>query len=337
MLRPYCDLMFCIDYISTALSVVICVVKLGIQPKRIGSLLIVISPYLTLIAVFAGFVLYNGGVVLGDKSNHIASLHLPQMLYIWPNFVFFSWPIVYPYLSALPLAMLPIHPALARVRSMFSFNQNVPLPRIWTATVCVLVAYFIIRFNTIVHPFLLADNRHYTFYVFRLLMRPWWMRYAVAPIYVLAGWACIQAFSAIPTDRKAEDPDKSGPPRYSASEAPAAWPKDSIIPNGTNSANTAFILIWLATTALQLITAPLVEPRYLILPWIFWRMHIPLRQHSRATRHMPDPSIERAHVDKRLHLETAWFLLINVVTGYIFLYRGFDWVQEPGLVQRFMW
>jgi alpha-1,2-glucosyltransferase len=41
--------------------------------------------------------------------------------------------------------------------------------------------------------------------------------------------------------------------------------------------------------------------------------------------------------DYRLWLETAWFLLINFVTGYVFLYRGFEWPQEPGLVQRFMW
>jgi alpha-1,2-glucosyltransferase len=35
--------------------------------------------------------------------------------------------------------------------------------------------------------------------------------------------------------------------------------------------------------------------------------------------------------------ETFWFLLINTVTGYVFLYRGFEWPQEPGKVQRFMW
>jgi hypothetical protein len=25
------------------------------------------------------------------------------------------------------------------------------------------------------------------------------------------------------------------------------------------------------------------------------------------------------------------------VTGYVFLYKGFEWPQEPGKVQRFMW
>lgn len=41
--------------------------------------------------------------------------------------------------------------------------------------------------------------------------------------------------------------------------------------------------------------------------------------------------------DPRLWLETAWFAAINVVTAYVFLYKGFEWKQEPGNVQRFMW
>ena len=38
-----------------------------------------------------------------------------------------------------------------------------------------------------------------------------------------------------------------------------------------------------------------------------------------------------------LWLETAWFMLVNVATGYVFLYRDFSWPQEPGKVQRFLW
>ena len=41
--------------------------------------------------------------------------------------------------------------------------------------------------------------------------------------------------------------------------------------------------------------------------------------------------------DHRLWLETIWFLAVNLTTGYIFLYWGFAWPQEPGKVQRFMW
>jgi alpha-1,2-glucosyltransferase len=41
--------------------------------------------------------------------------------------------------------------------------------------------------------------------------------------------------------------------------------------------------------------------------------------------------------DKRLWLETVWFLAVNAGTGYVFLRWGFQWKQEPGKVQRFMW
>lgn len=41
--------------------------------------------------------------------------------------------------------------------------------------------------------------------------------------------------------------------------------------------------------------------------------------------------------DPRLWVETLWFGLINIGTAYVFLYKGFEWVQEPGNVQRFMW
>lgn len=44
--------------------------------------------------------------------------------------------------------------------------------------------------------------------------------------------------------------------------------------------------------------------------------------------------------DNRLWAETVWFLAINAVTGYVFLYRGFEWDvegDERDRVQRFMW
>jgi alpha-1,2-glucosyltransferase len=38
-------------------------------------------PYVVLAVVFGVFVISNGGIVLGDKSHHVASLHLPQIFY----------------------------------------------------------------------------------------------------------------------------------------------------------------------------------------------------------------------------------------------------------------
>lgn len=45
----------------------------------------------------------------------------------------------------------------------------------------------VIYFNTIVHPYMLADNRHYLFYVWnKFYGRFWWFRYTMAPFYLLS-------------------------------------------------------------------------------------------------------------------------------------------------------
>lgn len=81
----------------------------------------------------------------------------------------------------------------------------------------------------------------------------------------------------------------------------------------------SWMLLWVGATAAGLVTAPLVEPRYFVVAWAMWRCCVP----GRGTQYK--------------WLETAWFAVINLVTTYVFLYRGFSWENEPGNVQRFMW
>ena len=299
---------------------------------------------MTVAAAFATFVIWNGGVVLGDKGNHIATLHLTQMLYIWPYITFFSWPLIYPHLIALPFLLAVQLPNIATLDSMLAFRARKKTPRFWQLMVSTAVACTIVYFNTIVHPFTLADNRHYTFYVFRLLTRPWWVKYAVTPIYVLCGWACIQALGARASDVD-EKHDNNSPSKGvgtlpgGPNSSQTSSPKSLTLPSGSSGATTSFVLIWLATSTLQLATAPLVEPRYFILPWIFWRIHVPLHQNEPSQESEARQTLRArlTGVDRRLWIETAWSLLVNAGTGYVFLYRGFAWQQEPGLVQRFMW
>ena len=60
-----------------------------------------------------------------------------------------------------------------------------------------------VYFNTVVHPFLLADNRHYTFYVVRILMlRHWSVKYLAIPIYLLCGWLVIFALGGTAKPRR---------------------------------------------------------------------------------------------------------------------------------------
>ncbi len=37
------------------------------------------------------------------------------------------------------------------------------------------------------------------------------------------------------------------------------------------------------------------------------------------------------------HIEFWWYMTINLATCWMFLYRPFEWPQEAGKQQRFMW
>lgn len=279
----------------------------------------------------------------GHKEFHTAALHLPQMLYIWPNFMFFSFPIIYPYLlnSIVRRSLLPPFLRLGSTRA------RLPRPIV---TVAVLgLMSIIVYFNTIIHPFTLADNRHYIFYIFRILLRHPSIKYLAVPVYFICAWAAIAALGVMPEQAppQATKEEKLAKANNGGNAVMASEPRRSHRAEGNR---VSFVLVWLAATSLSLITAPLVEPRYLIIPWLIWRLHIPSLPVPRPEqKKKQDPTSKpsgwldamkdwayRKH-DHRLWLETLWFLLINWITGYIFLYWGFEWPQEPGKVQRFMW
>jgi alpha-1,2-glucosyltransferase len=124
----------------------------------------------------------------------------------------------------------------------------------------------------------------------------------------------------------------------------------SIIPASTSTG-----LVFLLATTLSLMTAPLVEPRYFIIPWVMWRLLVPAwRLHDHGyyggvtSRLSNYPKIRPLfeffqHYDLRLIIETVWFIAINAATGYIFLAKPYIWKAEDGTVlddgrfQRFMW
>lgn len=273
---------------------------------------------------------------LGDKENHIASLHLAQMLYIWPFITLFSLPMLWPWLlnGIVPQKLLP-----SRLR--------IPIPRYSTTAIsvglaCISIMVGVVRYNTIVHPFTLADNRHYMFYIFRILLRHRLIKYLVVPIYYYCGWAVATALGG-PLSARHRLIQKKQDQEGVCSRQSSLLKGDKPTNNAPRGNNVSFLLIWLLTTALCLVTAPLVEPRYSILPWVFWRLHLISEQPIVAVQKSDKGStketklVEEKSYDHRLWLETAWFMLINMVTGYMFLYRGFEWPQEPGNTQRFMW
>ena len=390
-----------LDYLKTTTS-------LGVAAlSQSQSLILPLFPYISLLVMFAGFVLVNGGVVLGtfvhgvilvtlqnfnmnvgDKENHVASLHLPQILYIWPYIAFFSFPILLPslvpaLLSCLPSLLLNAIPSYIRP-SPPQVHTASTTPRLILILTMLIPTLTIIHFNTLIHPFTLADNRHYTFYVFRLLCRHAATRYLVAPLYLFFSWAVIQTLAVISRVQ-----NRSLSPSFSTSTVKAAGVSPAQPHSYTSNSQEAiqsdsrcegqsisFLILWLLTSALTLVTAPLVEPRYFILPWLIWRLHVPQPDKRAATttnilstsstesttsqpRAPVSTSTESAPAEPSrpaparssswnlrqvllrpenvLWLETAWLLAVNAGTGYIFLKWGFEWRQEVGKVQRFMW
>ena len=129
------------------------------------SMLRKLTGYFLVGAAFFSFVIWNGSIVVGDKQAHQASLHLTQVLYFSAFVLFFMLPIAMPYAFS-------IHQTLRR--------------RVVHVSICLLVIFAIVYLNTIAHPYLLADNRHYTFYVWRrIIAREWWSRYCIIPFYML--------------------------------------------------------------------------------------------------------------------------------------------------------
>ncbi|KAG5928414.1 hypothetical protein E4U42_000710 [Claviceps africana] len=390
-----------------------------------------IWPYMAVLAAFVGFVAWNGGVVLGDKSNHVATIHLAQMLYIWPFFAFFSLPLLLP--CAVPLVktairlfrVKPRHPREAADLSsslprggnpkeqsasgkggivsndnpglpsrLVSDNSSLakPPPALRSAymiNTCTCLIFWllyllatvaasavVVRFNTIVHPFTLADNRHYMFYIFRYTIRRGnLVRYLLIVPYTVTRWmvwATLAGFpdwtsfahntppspssrpSTIPKDTKNDAEPSPGPvPRPHAQDLAETTPPAT----SRRSIPTSTALVFLLATALSLVTAPLVEPRYFIIPWVMWRLLVPAwrpHDHFSTSTNPGGPKaqsqsctgplrVAMERYDTRLVLETIWLLAINVATGYVFLTKPYVWKDENGQVldggrlQRFMW
>ena len=61
------------------------------------------------------------------------------------------------------------------------------------------------------------------------------------------------------------------------------------------------------------------------------------KERASTPKNWTEAIIDEAKDSYALSLETLWFVAVNVATGYIFLYWGFEWPSEPGSVQRFMW
>jgi len=196
-------------------------------PKIILDILPSVVPYALVLAIFGGFIVWNGGIVLGDKSNHVPSFHVPQVYYFVAFTTAFGWPVLVSGKGGVRGLLKDV-----AGRMFGSFSRSVV-----TGAVCAIMGVTVYLY-TIHHPFLLSDNRHYTFYVWRriFMLHPV-VPYLLVPIYLACAWAW---YLRVAVDQ--------------------TLLQNILLP--------IFILPTLLPT-------PLLEPRYFLIPYILLRAQVP--------------------------------------------------------------
>ncbi|CAI8612638.1 unnamed protein product [Vicia faba] len=180
-------------------------------------LLISFSPYLMVLIAFLLFVYWNGSIVLGAKEAHAVSPHFAQILYFGLVSV---------------LAQAPMHFTFTHAVDMFqSFWRSRPLSYI-QMFLALIAGILSVHFFSVAHPYLLADNRHYPFYLWRkVIMAHWSIRYLFVPVYMYSWLSIIHMLGKV--------------------------------------RSRLWILTYFLATAAVLVPAPLIEFRYYTIPFYF--------------------------------------------------------------------
>eukprot|EP00879_Flechtneria_rotunda_P011023 GHRR01011518.1.p1 GENE.GHRR01011518.1~~GHRR01011518.1.p1 ORF type:complete len:514 (+),score=169.48 GHRR01011518.1:1021-2562(+) len=128
---------------------------------------------------FCVFVVWNGGITLGDRAAHAPATHLMQPLY----FAMF-------FLANAGLLLLQ-KPVLERTHAALSVIGRSPVVAVLGVFGILGAMALCVTKYSLVHPYLTADNRHYTFYLWRkMFAKHIAVRYLLVPVYA-AGWALL--------------------------------------------------------------------------------------------------------------------------------------------------
>jgi len=245
---------------------------------------------------FIAFIAWNGGITVGDRSAHQAVIHTPQFFYLLLFIGIFG---------RLMLALDPSGRHFAPFAPLEFFTVHLklcvmsPLKQ-GAATVAILAGMlYAVETQTMAHPYLLADNRHYTFYIWqRTFQRHPWFKYSMVPVYYAIAWVVRQQIQHAMRN---------------------IYQKFAVQRTHT------FTLLWTIglalCTAATIVPSPLLEFRYFIVPFTILSV-ILLRRNRNNTS---------------LLLQLAFNLSINALTLYMFLYRPFDWNNKAEPVARFIW
>ncbi|TKY69584.1 Dol-P-Glc:Glc(2)Man(9)GlcNAc(2)-PP-Dol alpha-1,2-glucosyltransferase [Spatholobus suberectus] len=184
-------------------------------------LLISFGPYLIVLVAFLLFLHWNGSVVLGAKEAHTVTPHLAQILYFSLVSVF---------------ALAPLHFTVTLATDLLQLFWKCRPLCFFQGFLALIVGFLSVHFFSVAHPYLIADNRHYPFYLWRkVIMAHWSTKYLLVPIYICSWFSIIHMLGKF--------------------------------------RNKIWVLAYFLATAAVLIPAPLIEFRYYTIPFYLLALH----------------------------------------------------------------
>lgn len=356
-------------------------------------------PFGAVFAAAAAFLAWNGGIVVGDRTQHEAVFHFAQFGYacgllsayaaadvadIGVRLATSGWAGLSSgqrrWLSALGRAFgISFVAAPASSGAHAALKQGPGLSgnarcgrgcsdsRVQVSTRRLLLALLVLAAvtacfavlqdrNTYEHAYLLADNRHYAFYLWnRVLKHRRWLRLCLVPLYVAGACvlgAKIVAASAVYLTATRSSPVASRTTEdiqaadHSASAERSSEPLQARIEVQRGLLLSAGYLL---ATALVVVPARLIEPRYFIMPVVFGLLLAPpvsrmrcflllLLSRADAFHESLLGSIRTSLLQASRSASLAVLILhvaVNAATVYVFAFRPFTWAD--GSTARFMW
>ncbi|XP_066581431.1 dol-P-Glc:Glc(2)Man(9)GlcNAc(2)-PP-Dol alpha-1,2-glucosyltransferase [Prorops nasuta] len=222
-------------------------------------IVISVYPYILVGLISLIFIIWNKGIVVGDHSAHTTTIHIPQFFYFSLFLSGFLWPYTLPHY-------------------LHYFHTIKKHWIITSASFAVLT--IIVHNNTLVHPYVLADNRHYVFYIWSKFMGRYAIfKYLLIPLYSFSIYVILCNISHL---------------RF------------------TTQIN------YLCCICLVIIPQLLLEPRYFILPYIFYRLMLQKPKRWQVL------------------MESLTIFIINLVQFFVFVNKTFYWQDLPD-PQRIGW
>lgn len=151
---------------------------------------------------------------MGDKIAHEVTVHIPQLFYFAFFVIMFSWPLL--------------------------ISEIIPYLRYWSRSVKLYliqvgVMAVIVLMNSLEHPYLLADNRHYVFYIWRRLYRHLFFRYTAIHAYIFGMYCITKTF----------------------------WSRHDV----------SYLFAYIPSVIVALVPQRLIEFRYFFVPYVLYRLN----------------------------------------------------------------